>query len=406
MTSGDRLYTRQFLQVFCAVVLFMSGVALQFHFGQYLDFLGHDITTLGYVLSISVVGTLAIRLHIGRWIDRVGCRTVWLVGTVIVAAAIGSMQFTQQLWLIVALRTIWAMGMASVMTTVAVFAAQVAPPHRRAESIGTIGMAGFLGMIIGSSAGDWIFQRGTATAAPYHVFFTVGALCSLTAGLVMLLHGMPKSARPLTQVGGRPSKIEPRLAADAPVPQLGVIARHWPGPVLWVGVVFMMVFCFPSVFLERMAEEEGFEKIKVFFLVYSPTAIVLRIVFRTLPQRIGRRRTLLLGMVGQAIGLACLIGTSSQAGLVLPAILMGAGHCFVFPSMIDLAAGSLPAEHRGLGTSLILGAGDLGMLAGYAAIGKLIDVFGFDITLLILAAAELLCAAQFAIRARPARNRV
>ena len=267
-------------------------------------------------------------------------------------------------------------------------------------------MAGFLGMIIGSSAGDWIFERGTGTAAPYHVFFTVGALCSLTAGLVMLVHGMPRSATPLTQAGGRPSKIEPRLAADGPVSQLSVVARHWPGPVMWVGFVFMMVFCFPSVFLERLAEEGGFDKIKVFFLVYSPTAIVLRIVFRTLPQRIGRRRTLLLGMVGQAIGLACLIGTSSQAGLVLPAILMGAGHCFIFPSMIDLAAGSLPAEHRGLGTSLILGAGDLGMLAGYAAIGKLIDVFGFDRTLLILAAVELLCAAQFAIRARPARSRV
>lgn len=46
------------------------------------------------------------------------------------------------------------------------------------------------------------------------------------------------------------------------------------------------------------------------------------------------------------------------------------------------------------------------MLAGYAAIGKLIDVFGFDHTLLIIAAVELVCAAQFAIRGRPARSQV
>ncbi len=34
--------------------------------------------------------------------------------------------------------------------------------------------------------------------------------------------------------------------------------------------------------------------------------------------------------------------------------------------------------------------------AGVQPIGKLIDVFGFDRTLSIVAAAELLCAAQFA----------
>ena len=119
----DRLYTRQFAQVFSAVLLFMSAVALQFHVGQYVEYLGHGVDVLGRIMSISMVGTLLIRLHVGRWIDRVGCRPIWLGGTVMFAVATGSMQFATQLWLITVLRAFTGMATAAVLTTVAVFAA-------------------------------------------------------------------------------------------------------------------------------------------------------------------------------------------------------------------------------------------------------------------------------------------
>lgn len=399
MADSDRLYTRQFFQVFGAVVLFMSGVALQFHFGQYLQFIGHDIDTLGYVLSASILGTLAIRLHIGRWIDRYGCRPTWLVGTIVVAVAIGLVQFTDRLWLIAVLRTAWAMGTAAVMTTVAVFAARIALPHRRAESIGTIGLAGFIGMIIGPTLGDWIFTGTIDSIAPFRLFFSVGAACSLSAGAIMLLVRMPlnPAAHGFAVADAEPPADAPR--PDAPPSTIRVIQKHWPGTVLLAGVVFMMAFCFPSIFLERLAEAHGFKNIKVFFLVYCPVAMTFRVIFRRVPERIGRRRTLLLGLILQAIGLLCLVGVTTQTGLMLPAFLMGTGHCFIFPSMVDLAAGRLPAAHRGIGTSLILGAGDVGMLLGYATLGKLIDGLGFNWALVIIAAIELACAAVFAIRA-------
>ena len=79
---------------------------------------------------------------------------------------------------------------------------------------------------------------------------------------------------------------------------------------------------------------------------------------------------------------------------------MGAGHSFIFPSMVDLAAERLPLEHRGTGTSLILGAGDLGMLIGYAALGEMIVTFGFDVSLNILAGTVLLSAVVFGVARR------
>lgn len=404
-----RLYDRQFYQVFAAVVLFMSGVALQYHFGQYIEFLGFGVDTLGRILSISMVGTLLIRLHIGRWIDRFGCRATWIVGSVVVATTVGSIQFAQHLWLIVVLRTLWTMAMAAVMTTVAVFAAQIAPPARRAEAIGTMGLAGFLGMLVGPTLGDLIFSGSTDVITPYRVFFTASALCSLLAGVVVLFllprrNATFRSTREIDNPSGigaaKPgrSDVRPRSRSS----QIKLIMEHWPGIVLLTGLLFSMVFCLQSLFLERLADARGFNDIKIFFLVYAPTAMILRVTFRHVPRRFGRSRTILLGSVLFSCGLLCLVGVASQWQLALPGFLMGAGHCFIFPSMVDLAADRFPFEYRGTGTAVILGAGDVGMLIGYVTLGELIDTWGFDIAIKALAAVVLIGAVLFGVIRREA----
>lgn len=395
--SDARLYTSRFFQVFGAVVLFMTGVALQFHFGQYVEFLGHGVDTLGQILSFGMVGTLLIRLHIGRWIDRFGCRPTWLAGAAVQALCVGAMQFLSHVWLIALLRALSVMATAAVMTTVAVFAAQIAPPHRRAESIGTMGLAGFTGMIIGPTLGDWIFAGSTESIMPYRIFFSASAVCSILSALAIGLASLPSRTEVLVAQSASIATPAQRRAS-----QLRVIRRHWPGAVLVVGLVFSMVFCLQLSFLERLAEARGFKNIKVFFLIYAPTAMTLRILFRRVPEQFGRSRTVVGGLLLQAVGLCFLVGIEEQWQLVWPALLMGAGHCFIFPSMVDLAAECFPGELRGTGTSLILAAGDVGMLIGFVALGELIDARGFNAGLAALALVIVIGTAFFAVARRDA----
>lgn len=397
----ERLYTRQFFQMFGAVALLMTGVSLQFHFGQYIQFLGHGVDALGRILSLSVVGTLLLRLHMGRWIDRFGCRATWLVGSLVLAATVGAMQLTDRLWLITILRTASTIAVAMQLTVVASFAALIAPPRRRAESIGTMGMAGFAGMLVGPALGDWIFAGGTESIVPYRIFFLTSAVCALASGIVMAFMENP----PSRGLGSARSQCESNPVADHEIhkrspSQLRIVVNHWPGMVLLVSVIFAIAFCWQSMFLERLAEAREFHSIKWFFLVYAPTAMILRLVFRRLPEQIGRTRTLILGLVLLGIGQLCLIGSHYQAALILPGVLMGAGHCFVFPSMVDLAAERLPPELRGTGTALVLGAGDLGMLIGFTTLGELIDRHGFDTALGALAATMFTGAAVMAFARR------
>jgi len=390
--QAEPLYTRRFFQVFAGVMLFMICTTLQFHFGQYIAHLGYGINVLGWMLGITYVGTLMIRLSIGRWIDRAGCRRVWVRGTVIVAIAVGAIQFVQSLWLIVVLRMIAGMAAASVMTTVAVFAGQIAPPERRAESIGTMGLAGFCGMIIGPALGDTIFSQEQVPDAAYHVFFTASAVAALFAcGTIWIMRTedmdtiLPADDAP---DGPETSAVRSRFR---------MIRQYGAGMVFLVGVVFATVWSFHSLYLERLAEERGFRDIKMFFLFYAPTAMILRLVFRRLPEQIGRTRTLFGGMLLLGIGMLFLTGVKSQMQLILPAILMGAGHCFIFPSMVDLCAARFPPSQRGTGTALILASGDLGMLIGYTVLGELIEATNFDVALKLLAAEVFVAAAVYGV---------
>jgi len=257
-------------------------------------------------------------------------------------------------------------------------------------------------MIIGPTLGDWIFSGETASIMPYRVFFTASAVFSLLACGGVLLTTFPASAGP-----ARYATADPTACADAPATTrrkrgstFRVILAHWPGSVLVIGVVFSMVFCLLLAFLERLAEERGFKDIKVFFLTYGPTAIVLRVLCRRVPERLGRTRTLVGGLLLLVAGLLCLVGVQTQSELILPALFMGAGHCFIFPSMVDLSAERLPPEHRGTGTALILNAGDVGMLSGFLFLGELIDAVGFDRALVALAMTVLAGATFFAVARR------
>lgn len=391
--AQDRLYTASFFQVFAAVLLFMTGAALQFHFGQYFAYLGHDIGTLGYVAGLATVGTLLARLHIGHWIDRAGCRRTWIVGSLVCAVVAFSMQFTRSLVFIVGLRGLWQVAFAVVMTTVAVFAARIAPPHRRAESLGSLGLAGFTGMIIGPTLGDSIFAGETDVITPYRIFFTVSAVCALASGIVIFLApSLRRTCSPMSRPQSGPS-------ADR-VGVVRLLLDNWPGAILLVGLAFSMVFSLQQMFLERLAEARGFKDIKLFFLAYAPTAISLRILGRRVPELFGRTRTLVGGLTLWGLGILLLVGIKRQVGLIPAGLVMGAGHCFIFPSMVDLAAEKMPPERRGMGTSIILGAGDLGLLLGYVTLGSLFGAYGFDTGLKLLASFVLGSTVIFAITRR------
>ncbi len=363
MNSDQRLYTPQFFQVLTGAMLTMTGVAMQFHFGEYIAHIGYQVDVLGWITGIGVVGSLLLRPYAGTWIDRLGCRPCFIASALGAATANFLFQFVDTLWLVCLLRILMAASNATFLATVATYAAQVAPAHRRAESLGTVGVGGFLGMMTGPAIGDVIFANPHHGARTFAIFFTTVAALSLASGVVLANVRLPA---PVRHVHHPPLSM--------------LLRRHWPGRVLLICITFAVCINIHMVFLERFAEHRGFGDIGWFFLVYAPTAIVLRIVGRRIPQKFGRRRVCATGVCCLGAGLLLLLPVQAAWHLIFAAFVMGMGHALAFPSMVDLVAQALPIEHRGVGTSLALGAMDVGFLLASIVWGQLIEWKGFSLT--------------------------
>ena len=126
-----------------------------------------------------------------------------------------------------------------------------------------------------------------------------------------------------------------------------------------------------------------------FFVAYSPMAIGMRLAARRLPYRLGRRRTLMFGLLLYIVAVLVLIPVNSGPLLIVPALIMGAGHSFSYPFLVDLAAERMPQQHRGVATSVILAAIDAGFLIGFITVGQLIKWLGFGPAFAIVAGLAL-----------------
>jgi MFS family permease len=345
---------------------FMSGYAMLIHLAKYVTAQGGDVGSVAMVFGLGMTGSLISRPFVGRWIDWVGCRPVLVAttfGAAVVAASFMLMNGTGQ---IAALRIALQLTQAAFLSSIAVAAADLAPPGRSAECLATLGVSGIAGMMVGPIAGDWIFAHVEDRRTAFHALFTVSASIFAVGGIIAAATRWPRHV--------------PADPAARP-PYLELVRRHWPGAILLMGFCLAFVQTVPNVFIERFATSRHLGGITLFFAAYSPTAIILRIALRTMPRRIGRRWTLLLGMGCYVIGLLALRHVERAAGLVLPAMVMGAGHCFTYPFLVDLAADRMPAAHRGVAVSLILATVDLGSLTAFFVQGQIIKRWGFEASL-------------------------
>lgn len=370
LNDPDRLYTPRFFLLLGVLFAYMCGFGLLVHLGKYVIKLGGDVGTLSWIFGLGMLGSIPARPFLGRWIDRVGCKPVLLVATMLAAVIVLSFQWFADIRAICALRIALQLTQAALLTSVAVFAAHIAPPRRSAESLAMLGMGGLAGIMVGPVIGDIVFRGPEASDATYALYFTLGAALLVCSCFLVILTAAPR--RVDHPSGGRESITR-------------LMIRHWPGPLVVMGLSLALVQTIPMLYIERFVTARNLGGVTCFFVAYAPTAIALRVCLRRLPYRIGRRRTLIFGYLAYVLGMLLLTQVHTAGGLVLPAIIMGAGHCFSYPFLVDLAAEKMPPQHRGVATSVILGAIDVGFLISFVLVGQLIKHHGFNVALVTAA---------------------
>ncbi|MGA6994229.1 MAG: MFS transporter, partial [Candidatus Deferrimicrobiaceae bacterium] len=117
--------------------------------------------------------------------------------------------------------------------------------------------------------------------------------------------------------------------------------------------------------------------IGVFVVVYALTVVSTRTLGRKLADRMPRERLCLVSLLLLAAGILFIPFVRGGADLSLVAVVSGAGHGFLFPSLSALILDRAAPEKGGMAMAMFTGAFDMGLVAGAGAFGFVAEHLGY-----------------------------
>jgi MFS family permease len=330
---------------------------LYLHLPGFLRAVGADEVRIGLIFSLTAATAIAAKPPVGRVMDARGRRAVILAGGCLNVAVCALYLTVTGLgpWLY-AVRI--GHGVAEAMLFAALFthAADLVPPSRRTEGIALFGVSGLLPMSIGGLLGDVILAR-----AGYAELFAVSAALAFLSLLLSL-----------------PLRDHPRAPDDLPARGfLAAAAQRDLLPLWFLGTVFATALSAHFAFLKTYVLETGVGSVGLFFSAYSIAAVLLRVLFGWVPERVGPKRALHPALGLLALGFALLAGAASPAAVAAAGACAGLGHGFTFPILSGLVVGRARPAERGAAMALFTALFDAGVLIGGPLFGTVIHLGGY-----------------------------
>jgi len=338
----------------------MVAMSLLFRYSDFVHVLGGTEWHLGWIVGLGAVGMVAMRLFQGVGIDRYGSRSVWLISVAFFSAScFAHLAVTRvDTPLVYAIRIVLATSIAGAFGASITFISRRAPVVRMAEIVGTLGTSGFLGIIGGTSLGDWLCPAGTPDRTSVDRLFIAASFLGLMALVFAFFAtlGLPRRVRD--------SRPRP--------PLLWLLKKYHPGWLLLMGVAMGVGIGLPGVFLRPFAAELGITGIAPYFFVYAVSAFIARLSVRRMPERSGMRPMVLWGMASLVTSILLYLPVRTEWQLMPSAVVYGIAHAMLFPAIVAGGSGVFPSRHRGVGTTLMLATFDLGNLIGAPLVGGLL----------------------------------
>ena len=347
-SSSQRLYTPTFLLVLLSQSVFVMGNTLMTHHTRWVKALGGTEHDVGKVLSFGAVIGLLVRPWMAQWINRIGARNMWGIGYLVFGGGVLCNIFLHELnWSVYAVRSLFIFGSSIVFASSLTYVTQISPRERRIEAIGIVGAGGFIGMLVGPALGDMLIGSSNPAEGDFFTLF-------IAAGLFMVLPACLLTLLPPTRLSETPTAVSLKDF-------LKTVERHWPGMILLVDFTFGLCMTVPFGFLATFIDVEqlvipGVPVIRLFFWCYAGWGLTVRVTLRKLPDQVGRRRVLLVGMVFMSAGLFSylLVDSNHPWLIIVPALICGTGHALMFHTMTALTLERFPYEVRGTGSAFSL----------------------------------------------------
>jgi MFS family permease len=379
-----RLLTRAFVLGFAANFLHSLSLHSYLHLPGFLHGLGADELRIGIVMATMSLSAILLRPLIGRLIDERGRRIVVLVGGVVNILACLAYLTVETLgpWLYT-IRIVHGLAQAMLFSVLFTIAADVVPAARRVEGIALFGISGMIPLSLAGLIGDAILAR-----AEYEHLFVFTA-CAAAAGHAVGT-ALPDS-RPLE--GGDPARSFFRSVFAAQLL-----------PVWVVGFGFSLAIASYFTFFKTWVIAREIGSVGGFFTAYTIAAVLLRVVFGWVPDRIGPKRTLVPALVCLSVGVGLLAFVDSEIGVIVAGALCGTGHGYAFPITSALVVTRARASERGAALAAFTALFDLGLLVGGPTLGLLVTLTDYETMFATAAVLVLVGLLAFIVWDRPRRG--
>ena len=312
----------------------------------------------GLIITLFTISAGISRPFSGKIADLVGRKTSIYIGIIICILVSLTYPIAQSLLFFFVLRFLHGFSAGFMPTGATALVTDVLPEKSRGQAMGIWGTFISLGIGLGQALGSWIFMQSNYTV----LFGFSGFICLISLVLATFVKETLKEKQPFKLRVLRiqwKDVVEPTVFPAAVVMFLTAASS---------GIIFVIT---PDISNFLGINNKGW-----FFGVYVISTILIRLFSGSLSDRIGRRKTLLIGNLF-LITAMLLIGLSSSINsYTFAAIIFGCATGISSPTLFAWTADLSDVTRRGVGAGTMFIALECGIM-----LGSLSTLFLYDSTL-------------------------
>ena len=307
----------------------------------YAEKLGADPVRVGGLVSTFALAQLVTAPLWGRLSDRFGRRPMILCGLLVSAGAYVIFELASVVWLLFLSRFVQGMGSGTTGVVQAYVSDSIAKEDR-AKAIGWLTAGTSAGVMLGPVVGSLGASLGWLGPG-----YIAAGLCLLNFGFGWVWLKEPTSRE--CRAAQAPSGAGGDAARDAgcSAPSRGPVSS-----MIWVYSLGMMAFMAMNgifaLYLERVFGIDE-KTIGWFFFYVGGISLVMRsLAIGPVVSRLGERRTMRLGAILIAIGMALIPFARTIPELGLAVLLIPVGTALLFPTSTSIVSRRAPEDQVGL----------------------------------------------------------
>jgi MFS family permease len=320
--------------------------------------LGGGASVIGFIMGITWVSTIISTPAVGLFVDRLGKKWFMATGGLMISLTTLLFAYVNQLdFLFPTLRVIQGASFSFFFISAGTLTAEVTPVANRAQAIGIFGVFTVVNYALAPYIGRLILEY-----YDFRVLFLSVFGFGLLSFFIAILLKEPESRRELERKGD--SYLTILLRKDILISAITVMIA---------GSGFISTITFLPVF----AKGVKIESFDYFFITYTIAVICMRFFGGWIPDRYGRKKTLIPSLLIFSISIFWLGITSTEIELVETGVLFGLSHGLLYPTFYALVIDMSPINDRGKAFSICSMAFTVGGMLGSFIYGWIAQYYGF-----------------------------